>query len=105
MTKKANSADVVSFDEALAKFRATQERWAHYGAWDTEPRWVFEQLIEGTYAGKPVMVPTSVLGWQLYSGMKGNGLAAAALTRAATRAIEAAKRDTIGVARFVNDRW
>jgi hypothetical protein len=33
--------------------------------------------------------------------MRGNGLAAAALTRAARTAVEAAKYDTVGVARYV----
>lgn len=95
-----SKAKTLGFDEALLKFRATQESWARYGAWDTEPRWVFERLIDDLYAGLDVTVPTTVRGWQLYSDMRGSGLAAAALTRAAKRAVEAARHDTVAVARF-----
>ncbi len=101
----ATSTTTLSFDEALKKFEQAQKAYMHFGAWDTEPRGVFADLIEDTYRGKEVTVPTTVSGWQLYSEMKGNGLAAAALTRAARRAIEAAKHDTLGVARYVRDCW
>jgi hypothetical protein len=96
----SKSTAPVGFAEALAGFQAVQETYARYGAGDTEPRWVFESLIDDTYSGAEVTVPTTVRGWQLYSGMRGNGLAAAALARAARRAIEAARHDTIAVARF-----
>lgn len=101
------TATTLSFADAVKKFEQAQESYAHFGAWDTEPRGVFADLIEDTYQGKEVTVPTTVSGWQLYSEMKGNGLAAAALTRAARRAIEAAKRDTLGIARYVraNGLW
>ena len=99
------STKTISFDEAVKKFEQAQKAYMNFGAWDTEPRGVFADLIEDTYRGKEVTVPTTVSGWQLYGEMRGNGLAAAALTRAARRAIEAAKHDTIGVARYVNDRW
>lgn len=95
------STATLSFADAVKKFEQAQESYAHFGAWDTEPRGVFADLIEDTYRGKEVTVPTTVSGWQLYSEMKGSGLAAAALTRAARRAIEAAKRDTLGIARYV----
>lgn len=99
------STTTLSFDEAVKKFEQAQQAYMHFGAWDTEPRGVFADLIEDTYRGKEVTVPTTVEGWQLYSDMKGNGLAAAALTRAARRAVEAAQHDTLGVARYINDRW
>jgi hypothetical protein len=100
-----STTTALSFDEALKKFEQAQESYASWGAWDTEPRAVFRDLIEATYEGREVEVPTTVSGWQLYSDMKGNGLAAAALTRAARRAIEAARHDTLGVARYVRDCW
>jgi hypothetical protein len=89
-----------TFAEAVKAFEKTQEAWVEFGAWDTEPSTVFAYLIRQLHDGKEPEVPATVRDWQLFSGMKGNGLAAAALTRAARKVIEAGKVDHMGVVRY-----
>lgn len=94
--------------EAVEKFRATQERYAHLGACDTEPRGVFIDLLCDTYDYKEVTLPRTARDWQLFTGEgnKGNGLAAAALTRAAERVLEVANADRLLLARYLeSEGW
>jgi hypothetical protein len=103
----------LTFAEACNAWFDTADRYADFGASDTEPRSVFAQIIVDLYKGTDPVIPTkassdawSEPNWQLYSGedMRGNGLAAAALTRAARRAVEIGKRDHLGLVRYVKDQ-
>ena len=45
------------------------------------------------FTGATVVVPTGASGWELYSSMRGAGLAASRLTRAMEKALNAASRE------------
>lgn len=45
------------------------------------------------FSGKTISIPTSANEWELYSSMKGAGLAASRLTRALEKALNASSRE------------
>ncbi len=73
--------------KAVEKFWAAQDKYANFGASDSEPRHVFHRLISRALEGKDVAVPTNAELWQLYSDMPGCGRAATALHSATKRVI------------------
>lgn len=86
-----------TFKDAADAWYAVAEKYADLGASDTEPRNEFAQIVLDLAHGKEPVVPTRAWGisyggqsptWQLYSEMKGNGLAAIALTRAARKVVK-----------------
>lgn len=95
----------MTFKEAAEAWYAVADKYAEFGAYDTEPRAEFAQIVidlvyDRAHYGKAPEVPTTVRGWQLYSEMKGNGLAAIALTRAARKVVEVGLRDREGAIRY-----
>lgn len=76
-----------TFKQLVGKFEKAQNSYRRYGAADTEPDGVFQSLLVQASAGKKPDVPKDVRSWQLYSEMSGNGLAAAALHRAALKCV------------------
>lgn len=87
-----------SVAEAIKAWHEVSEKYADFGAADTEPRVEFSILMESVddYLegyGDIAPVPTSARQWQLFSQMKGSGKAARELTKAARVAVAAAKRD------------
>lgn len=93
----------MTFDEARLNFEKEQLRFAKFGAYDTEPRGVFKELMCQLADGEDPEVPRSVSGWQLFSDMPGNEKAAAALADAAEAVIAAAKADVVGLTRYIRD--
>lgn len=96
---------MTTFKEAADAWYATAEKFARFGACDTEPRAEFAQIVldlvyDRAHYGKPPQVPTTVGGWQLFGEMKGNGLAAIALTRAARKVVEIGLADREGAIRY-----
>lgn len=81
-----------TLDEAVKNWHDVAAKYGDFGAWDTEPRGVFTDLLEAVYDHRTPVMPTTIRDWQLYSGMPGAGEAARALTAAARKAITAAKR-------------
>lgn len=95
----------MTFAQAADAWYATAERYADFGASDTEPRAEFAQIVidlayDRAHYGKAPSVPTTVEGWQLFSEMKGNGLAAIALTRAAKKVVRIGQQDREGAIRY-----
>ena len=87
-----------TFKEAADAWYALADKYAEFGASDTEPRAEFAQIVidlayDRPRYGKPIVVPTTVDGWQLFSEMKGNGMAAIALTRAARKVVKIGTED------------
>lgn len=89
--------------DAVDDFYRTADRWAHTGASDTEPRGVFAQIVEDALEERDVKIPTKAWSakwgqgsWQLYSGVKGNGLAASALARSARKVVAEIEKDRDG---------
>lgn len=76
--------------------------FSHLGASDTEPRAEFAQIVIDLYEDRDPTIPRTARDWQLFTGegMKGNGLAAAALTRAAKRFVKVANADRRGLVEF-----
>jgi hypothetical protein len=81
------SIEYATIKKAVEKFWAAQDKYAAFGAADSEPRYVFYRLIDQALAGKNVTVPVNAELWQLYSDMPGCGKAATALTTATKRVI------------------
>ena len=69
---------------AVKKFEAVQEKFREQGAWDSEPSWVFKDMMRKAIKNGGEFVPECKRGWQLYSGGKG-ATAAAQLNTAAKR--------------------
>ena len=94
-----------AFKEAAEAWYAVADKYSEFGAYDTEPRAEFAQIVidlvyDRAHYGQPPKVPTTVRGWQLYGEMKGNGLAAIALTRAARKVVEVGMADREGAIRY-----
>lgn len=51
------------------------------------------KTVTVSFTGATVNVPTNATGWQLYSSMRGAGLAASRLTRAMEKALNAPSRE------------
>jgi hypothetical protein len=69
-------------------FENAQTAFRHYGAYDTEPRVLFQGLLVRAVRGKDVVVPSDAEGWDLYADEPGVEAAAAALTRAARDCVQ-----------------
>lgn len=93
----------MKFREALDNFVAVQKEFREFGAYDTEPRCVFQDLIYTALSrgAADIAIPDTVRGWQLYSTMRGSAKAARALGVAARIAVKAAPGDPDAV--FYND--
>lgn len=89
MTSVVSSGQVESVGsavkDAINAVYATMDKYAKFGAYDTEPRAEFADVIIAVAEGNTVEVPQTARQWQLYSGMKGSKKAARKLTRAAAR--------------------
>lgn len=92
---------MTNFAAAAEAFYSTTESWAQFGASDTEPRAEFAQVVIALYDGHTPVIPQGAEAWQLFSGMRGSGLAAVALSRATYRVVEAGKTDRPGLVEFV----
>ena len=81
------SSEYATIKKAVEEFWAAQDKYANFGANDSEPRHVFYRLISQALDGKNVTVPSNAELWQLYSDMPGCGKAATALNAATRRVI------------------
>ncbi len=78
-------------NDAIKAFQAAQDKYSDHGAYDTEPRCVFEDLLDDAVEGKDPVVPRSGDGWQLYTGSMKCGQAARALHSAAKKCVDIIK--------------
>lgn len=81
----------MTFLDNIDHFREVQQQYAEFGASDTEPRVVFEYLIEDAFNGRGSPVPTSPEAWQIFSDMPGADVVALKLAEAAEPAVAAAR--------------
>lgn len=100
---------MTTFKEAADAWYALADKYSEFGASDTEPRAEFAQIVidlayDNARYGKPIEVPTTVSGWQLFSEMKGNGFAAIALTRAARKVVKIGTEDRGAAIRYAEDQ-
>jgi hypothetical protein len=98
---------VTTLKEAISKFEATQAKYRAFGAGDTEPDGVFQQIIVDAFEGKEPAVPRSGAGWQLYDSSMDCREAAAALATAACAVVDvienAQMRDYGAMKKFIED--
>lgn len=52
---------------AIKAFEKLQERYRKFGAWDTEPDGVFQQVLKNAVDGTQPKIPRTGDHWQLYS--------------------------------------
>ncbi|QZE10381.1 hypothetical protein SEA_SCOOBYDOOBYDOO_30 [Mycobacterium phage ScoobyDoobyDoo] len=92
------SAPENKVSQAVDAWYATAEKWYKYGSSDTEPRAIFAEMFEVAINDGPANteIPKTVSDWSLYSEMRGAGLAASALTKAARKVVDAVAQDREG---------
>jgi hypothetical protein len=74
----SSQVDIVK--EQVKRMEETMDKYSDFGAGDTEPDAVFQWQIRQKMEGMTRPLPRTTRAWQLYSGMRGVGLAAHALT-------------------------
>jgi hypothetical protein len=103
----------MTFKEAADAWYDVADKYSDLGASDTEPRAEFAQIVIDLAHGREPVVPTRASGisyggtsptWQLYSEMKGNGLAAIALTRAARKTVKIGLADRDAAIRYAESQ-
>lgn len=56
-------------EKAIAVHRSIAFEYKRFGACDSEPYWVFENMVQDTLRGGKGKLPISCADWQLYSTM------------------------------------
>lgn len=75
--------------KALIKaFNNAQSSFRSYGANDTEPDSVFQELLLAAIENEPANVPNTASGWELFADQPGVSVAAKTLTAIATDIVE-----------------
>lgn len=86
--------------EADKEFEKVRARYSKYGAWDSEPRRIFESLVFEVLEGNRALVPTTGGGWELFTSSMNCDEAASALALEARKALRVLA--TIGSGAIVN---
>jgi hypothetical protein len=82
----------MTFDECVARFNKTRQNHRQFGTCDSEPYHIFRNLIRRALKGKPVTIPTTAQGWEIYSDMDGADIVAATLAADVEPCVEMAKQ-------------
>ncbi len=102
-----NLTPVEKLETLLAVFDRLQKKYRRYGAQDTEPDGLFQELLVKAVKGKSFTVPSSPDDWELYSETKGANAAADALGAAANACVDfirsAKGYEMVLVAAFLRD--
>jgi hypothetical protein len=83
--------------KAISEFEKIQTKYAKFGATDTEPDSVFQQLLVRAFKGKKPTVPTDAQKWELYNKV-GAPIAAKAMTIAARKVLDLIESHTDSLA-------
>jgi len=89
------SARGQKLNAAIEGFQKLQDELSDYGAYDSEPRCVFADLLDNTLEGKEVTVPTDGDRWQLYTVSMKCGTAGRRLGGAAKKCVDIIKNAPI----------
>ena len=95
MTTKTKKQGIDKFKDDVEKWEALSNKFAKFGASDTEPDAVFQRCLRDKVNGIDVKVPRSARDWQLYSSMQGVGLAAFHLTKVLVRCLDSLGQVTV----------
>lgn len=91
-----------TFAQAANTWYSLSEKYAEFGASDTEPRAEFAMMIVALHDDREdVKVPATAAQWQLFSDMKGADRVARVLTLAAKRVVKVGEADRAGLGRYV----
>jgi hypothetical protein len=74
--------------KAVEKIWAVQDKYAKFGACDTEPRIILRSLLRKAVKGETVTVPTTGAAWELYADSMSCNQAAKSLHSATTKLIK-----------------
>jgi len=74
--------------EAVKEFESVQQKYADFGAWDTEPDGVFQVLLKRAFVKGECKVPRSSSAWQLYTSSMDCTEAGEALGDACQRVVD-----------------
>lgn len=88
---------------AIREFNATQDKYREFGANDTEPDSVFQWCLYQHYRGESHHMPKTADDWDLYSTVKGVGVAARALTSKLKKCLTVLDRTTIKQQREIKE--
>jgi hypothetical protein len=89
MSATETQVNLEAVKAAIKYFEKTQEKYREYGAYDTEPDSIFQNILNKAIDGKDVKIPQTGEGWELYSSSVDCAEAAAALHLAALGAVQA----------------
>lgn len=103
MTTDAKISLLDQIRTAIKQFERVQRAWGSFGAQDTEPNAVFASLMRKAVKGKPVDIPTTGDGWELYASTMDCSQAAAALHQAAKAAVDIVQACPIGESAELRD--
>jgi hypothetical protein len=74
--------------KAVEKIWAVQDKYANFGACDTEPRIILRSLLQKAVKGELVTVPSTGVAWELYANSMSCNKAAKSLHSATTKLIK-----------------
>lgn len=75
---------------AVSEFFSLMERFEDFGAWDTEPRWIFTRFVGDLIHSDDVIVPTD---WELYTESMDCREATTAMTATAWKIADAVRKN------------
>jgi len=78
--------------KAVEKVWAVQDKYAEFGASDSEPSAIFRSLVRRALQGQPVTVPVTGEAWELYSSSMNCSRAAKSLHSATSKVIKLIKK-------------
>ena len=61
------NTEKVGLTQLLARFNELVEKHREHGAGDTEPDWVFQELLWAAVSGEQPVAPTDARSWNLYT--------------------------------------
>ena len=67
LTKEKGALKQMALFQEIEKFEEIQCKHSKCGATDTEPNWVFTNLMRKLFKGRKLYVPKSADGWELFT--------------------------------------
>lgn len=87
---------IVKLKAVIKEFEEAQEKWANCGASDSEPDGVFQSILIKALRGKKPKIPSTVLGWEIYSANANSKKAAKELHNILKKAVAIIEACPIG---------
>lgn len=88
-------ATLTEIRSAVSAFERLQNQYRSFGAGDTEPDGIFQQLLIRAFCGEAVTVPDDAAGWDLYSSVAGANKVAVKLKDATEKVVQLMRQSPI----------